>query len=150
MADKLKPTRWQQRFENFERAFALLQSVFTEKTTESLSALEREGVIQRFEYTFELAWKTLKDYLIYSGIQLEQVTPRAVIKAAFAANLITDGQGWIDMLEQRNQLYYAYDINNVMASIMPISQHHMHLLKALYIFLNDKIKASVKQSITEV
>lgn len=50
--------RWRQRFENFERAFRLLQEAF-EKDPSQMSDLEKEGVVQRFEYTFELAWKTL-------------------------------------------------------------------------------------------
>jgi len=60
--------RWRQRFENFERAFLLLREAF-EKDPAAMSDLEKEGAIQRFEYTFELAWKTLKDYLV----ALEQV-----------------------------------------------------------------------------
>ena len=55
--------RWRQRFENFERAFRLLREAF-EKDPAQMSDLEKEGVVQRFEYTFELAWKTLKDYLV--------------------------------------------------------------------------------------
>jgi hypothetical protein len=76
--------RWKQRFENFERAFRLLQEAF-EKAPAQMSDLEKEGVVQRFEYTFELAWKTLKDYLVYSGVVFDQITPRNVIKQAFAA-----------------------------------------------------------------
>ncbi|ELV05863.1 nucleotidyltransferase substrate binding protein, partial [Brachyspira hampsonii] len=52
--------RWKQRFYNFEKAFNLLKSVFEEKEINDLSLLEQEGVVQRFEYTYELAWKTLK------------------------------------------------------------------------------------------
>lgn len=70
-----------------------------EKDVDEMSDLEKEGVVQRFEYTFELAWKTLKDYLVYSGVVLDQITPRKVIKEAFAAKIIDDGQIWIDMLE---------------------------------------------------
>jgi nucleotidyltransferase substrate binding protein (TIGR01987 family) len=100
--------RWKQRFENFERAFRLLKEAFTQDLG-TMSDLEKEGAIQRFEYTFELAWKTLRDYLIYSGVAFDQITPRSVIKQAFAAKIIQDGQVWIDMLEQRNLMSHTYD-----------------------------------------
>ena len=71
--------------------------------------LEKEGVVQRFEYTFELAWKTLKDYLEASGLVISPVTPRQVIKEAFAAKVIADGTVWIKMLDNRNLLSHTYD-----------------------------------------
>ena len=71
--------RWKQRFENFERAYLLLREAF-EKDPAAMSDLEKEGVIQRFEYTFELAWKTLKDYLVYSGVVFDQITPRSGVR----------------------------------------------------------------------
>lgn len=55
--------RWQQRFQNFDRAFKLFQSALQERPLDAYSALEQEGIIQRFEYAYELAWKTMKDYL---------------------------------------------------------------------------------------
>ena|SRR3990167_1686772 len=105
----MKSTRWQQRFENFEKAFLLLNEPLKQKNPDKLSDLEKKGVIQRFEYTFELAWKTLKDYLEYDGIKISPITPREVIKQAFAANIISDGQTWINMAEDRNMTSRLYD-----------------------------------------
>ena len=96
--------RWKQRFENFQKAFGLLESAIKGP---SPSKLEKEGIIQRFEYTFELAWKTLRDYMRYGGIETN--LPREVIKEAFANGLITDGQAWMDMLEKRNLMAHTYD-----------------------------------------
>ncbi|HEY5585015.1 MAG TPA: nucleotidyltransferase substrate binding protein [Ruminiclostridium sp.] len=71
--------RWKQRFQNFDRAFLLLRSVFEEKDRGEFSQLEQEGIILRFEYTYELAWKTMKDYLLDNGIViLNEITPRNV------------------------------------------------------------------------
>jgi nucleotidyltransferase substrate binding protein (TIGR01987 family) len=64
---------------------------------------------QRFEYTLELTWKTVKDYLEQSGVVLSAVTPRQVIKDAFAARILDDGQTWIDMIDHRNLLSHTYD-----------------------------------------
>src|SRR4051812_26286112 len=86
--------RWRQRFESFERAFNLLTEALSLDLAK-MTALEREGTVQRFEFTFELAWKTIKDFLEYSGLVIEAGTPRAVLKAAFAAHLLVDGQTWI-------------------------------------------------------
>ena len=61
-----------------------------------MSDLEKEGLIQRFEYSYELAWKTMKDYLEEHGTNINPVTPRNVIKEAFSENIITDGQVWVE------------------------------------------------------
>lgn len=74
----------------------------------SRPAIVREGFVQRFEITFDLAWKTAKDFMEFEGLHI-QPTPRTIIKEAFAANIITDGQAFIDMLEARNLMSYRYD-----------------------------------------
>lgn len=100
--------RWMQRFQNFNRAVALLREPLV-RGVESLSDLEKEGMIQRFELALELAWKTIKDYMEHEGKVFIPVTPRNVIKEAFAAHILTDGQVWIDMLDERNLLSHTYD-----------------------------------------
>jgi nucleotidyltransferase substrate binding protein (TIGR01987 family) len=100
--------RWRQRFQNFDRAFILLREAL-ERGPGGLTSLEKEGTVHRFEYCFELAWKTLKDYLMESGVDVSPVTPRQVIKDAFAAKLLDDGQLWMDMLVERNLLAHTYD-----------------------------------------
>ena len=129
--------RWKQRFENFERAFLLLKEVF-QKDLAELSDLEKEGAIQRFEYSFELAWKTLKDYLIYSGVAFDQITPRSVIKQAFAAKIIKDGQTWIDMLEQRNLMSHTYDREVFDVVFGSISQRYVIALEQVFTWLKEK------------
>src|SRR4051794_29943256 len=100
--------RWRQRLQNYSRALSLLQAALAHGP-DVLNDLEKEGVVQRFEYTVELAWKVLKDYLEFSGLQLPSVTPKSVVKAAFAARILADGQLWIDMLDHRNLLSHKYD-----------------------------------------
>lgn len=99
-----KDTRWYQRFENLERAFSLLQDA---AGRQSLSDLEAEGMVQRFEYTFELAWKTLKDFLELQGFSVAY--PREVIKTAFQVGLIGMGDAWLEMLDRRNEAAHTYD-----------------------------------------
>jgi len=69
--------------------------------------LDRDEVIQRFEFTLELLWKTLKLLLAYQGI--ECASPRKGIKEAFRAGLIGDDEILLDMLEDRNRSFHIYD-----------------------------------------
>jgi nucleotidyltransferase substrate binding protein (TIGR01987 family) len=125
--------RWKQRFDNFDRAFVLLREV-CERGVASLSQLEREGAVQRFEFAFELAWKTLKDYLEENGVIVDPVTPRNVIKEAFAAKLLDDGQVWIDMLHHRNLLAHTYDFKTFEAALQTVEQHYFAAFDRLHEF----------------
>ncbi len=85
-------TRWLQRFANFNKALAKLTEVFDDRG-DDLSELEQEGMIQRFEYTFELAWKTLQDLLRYKGY-LDIAGPNPVLEQALKDGYLTDAEGW--------------------------------------------------------
>ncbi|MBI2095938.1 MAG: nucleotidyltransferase substrate binding protein [Candidatus Omnitrophica bacterium] len=93
-----------------------------------------DGTIQRFEFTFELAWKLLKNILAFQGV--EAATPRTAVKEAFRAGLIQDGQGWIDMLEDRNQTSHLYDEDKARTIFQKIITGHLNLLETLSIHLN--------------
>ena len=123
--------RWHYRFRNFSRAYTLLREA-TEPAVSELNQLEREGVIQRFEYTFELAWLTLKDRLEYDGVALATVTPRNVIREAFGARLIADGETWTDMLSDRNLMSHTYDFARFEAVIENIRNRYLGILDDLY------------------
>ena len=131
--------RWKQRFKNFERAFILLRSALEGHAPEEFNELELEGLVQRFEYTFELAWKTLKDRLEHSGIVLPQITPAAVIKSAFAAKLIEDGQAWMDMLKHRNLMSHTYDSAKFKEAVAAIRARYLNALDELYLLLKKEI-----------
>ena len=127
--------RWKQRFDNFDRAFALLREVH-ERGVDSLSQLEREGAIQRFEMAYELAWKTLRDYLAHIGIEVQPVAPREVIKAAFAARLLDDAKVWIDMMLERNQLAHNYDVTSFELALKAIDDHYFSAIERLHAALS--------------
>lgn len=101
--------RWFYRFENYKRAFSLLREAIDYMDGRELSQLEKEGVIQRFEYTMELAWKVMRDYLESENVVFEQITPKAVIREAFESRFVSDGQLWMDMLDARNLMSHSYD-----------------------------------------
>lgn len=100
--------RWKQRFDNYKKALFLLSDALKDGA-DKLSLLEKEGALQRFEFTFELAWKVMKDYLEEDGVVINPITPKNVIKQAFIAKIIENGQVWIDMLLSRNMMSHTYD-----------------------------------------
>jgi nucleotidyltransferase substrate binding protein (TIGR01987 family) len=129
--DNKKQIRWVQRLNNFQKAFNLLHQ--TVEKFSQLSDLEKEGMVQRFEYTFELAWKTLKDYQESKGY-LEKY-PRDVIKRAFETEAIDDGEIWLDMLENRNLMSHTYDeqvFEKVTSKI--VKEYHAQLRKLIVFF----------------
>lgn len=75
--------RWKQRFEHFDRALVLLREGL-DRQIDTMSALEKEGMVKRFKYVLELAWKTIKDYLEFSDTRIVPATSRQVVKEAFA------------------------------------------------------------------
>ncbi len=123
--------RWHYRFRNFSRAYTLLSEAL-EQDVEELNELEREGAIQRFEYTFQLAWLTLKDRLEYGGIVFTEVTPRNVIQQAFAAKLIDDAEVWIDMLVDRNLMSHTYDFARFQAVLTSVRSRYLPVLSDFY------------------
>ena len=133
----MEEIRWHYRFRNFSRAFHRFKEPL--ESSKALSDLEREGAIQRFKYTFELAWKLLKDYLEYSGVEIDKVTPRNVIKEAFAAKLIDDGNDWIDMLDARNDMSHMYDVRRFEEVEKKIRSCFLGLLEKLHEKLDAEI-----------
>ncbi len=129
-----KEIRWDQRFVNFEKAFNQLKNAV--ERIESLDNLAKEGLIQRFEYTFELAWKTLKDYLESNGIVTK--FPRETLKHAFQTELLENGETWLDMLEKRNLLAHTYDEKNFQKALETILNLYYPEMLKLYLFLKNE------------
>lgn len=102
----MKEIRWLQRFENFEKSLQNLDETIDCINKNGINKIYTMALIQAFEISFELGWKTIKDYLEYNGIKTD--TPRETIKEAFSMNLITDGQTWINMMESRNKTSHTY------------------------------------------
>jgi nucleotidyltransferase substrate binding protein (TIGR01987 family) len=126
--------RWLQRYAHLKKAVELLGEPIA-RGVENLSALEREGTAQRFEVAVELAWKTTKDYLEAQGMTLETTTPRAVVKAAFGAGVLRDGQAWIDMLVHRNLLAHTYSEDTLSAVVTEGQTRYLPALQELTTWL---------------
>jgi nucleotidyltransferase substrate binding protein (TIGR01987 family) len=113
--------RWKQRFSNFLRAFQTLTEAIELSQTRALTPLEQQGLIQSFEFTHELAWNVLKDYLTYQGIA-DLVGSRDASRSAFKNALIQDGDVWMKMIEARNQTSHTYNIEIAQAIVRSICQ----------------------------
>lgn len=100
--------RWQQRFSNYKKALLQLQSAVELSQQRALSNLEKQGVIQAFEFTHELAWNMLKDYLEDQGNQNVKGSKDAT-REAFKVDLIADGEQWMAMIQSRNISSHTYD-----------------------------------------
>lgn len=102
--------RWKERFTTYTKALSALDRALVQAAAraEEFTDLERDGVIQRFEFTVELAWKTLQDLLAARGYA-DVKGPRTVIKQAFHDGYIQDGHRWMQILESRNESVHLYD-----------------------------------------
>ncbi len=129
--------RWKQRFENFEKAYIILRDAL-DADFNDLSDLEKMGCIQAFEITFELSWKVMKDYLVYAGIEMIEISPRKVIQEAHAAGLIKDGEAWLDMLKNRNLTSYTYDEAHISDGVEMIEKNYLPHITALYAYLKEQ------------
>lgn len=122
--------RYEERKQDFNKA--------VERLKEALEIEENEividGAIHRFEFTFELAWKTMKDYLEYIGIIQGIGSPREIIKTAYENGIIRDGDNWIKMMLARNSLSHLYDEEKSREIYLEIKESYFKLLQEL----NDK------------
>ncbi|WP_341879629.1 nucleotidyltransferase substrate binding protein [Synechococcus sp. UW140] len=116
-SDERHDIRWIQRFDNFKRAFARLSEASELADQRDLSDLERQGLIQAFEFTHELAWNTFKDFLSARGSSQKLYGSKDATRAAFAAELIENGEAWMEMIKHRNESSHTYN-NDVAVKIM--------------------------------
>lgn len=120
--------RWLQRFASFEKALWQLKKGLEQPT---FTDLEREGLIQRFEYTFELAWKTMQDFLHFQGYDGVN-GPKKVIVQAAQDGYITDGHGWVAMLEDFLRTKHTYDEEIAEIIFTAVRQRYFQLLAILH------------------
>ena len=135
MADKNQDIRWQQRFINFNKAFDQL-SRFVSK--QHLNEMEEQGLIKAFEYTYELAWKTLQDLLKEKGY-LHIVGPKPVITQSFQDGYIADGKAWLVMHTARNLTSHSYDEETAREIIREIQLRFFKLFQQLKSRLEKEI-----------
>jgi nucleotidyltransferase substrate binding protein (TIGR01987 family) len=126
------------KFINFQKAFILLGERILILKNDPDNDLIQAGVIQTFEFTFELGWKLLKSYMSYKGIESD-FFPRNVIKLAFQNGVISNGQVWLEALESRNKTSHTYNgkfagqlSTNIIQSFYPAFEEIYNVIKTDY------------------
>ena len=104
----MQDIRWKQRFDNYSKALQNLSEARALSEERPLSKLEQQGLIQSFEFTHELAWKVLKDYLEDKGV-MDLVGSKDTTREAFKSGLLEKGEDWMDMIKARNQSSHTYN-----------------------------------------
>ena len=120
--------RWNQRFANYEKAFLKLKEGI-DLYAENANDLEKEGIIQRFEFTHELAWKVMKDFLQAKGI-IEIIGSSDATRLAFQNDLIQNGDVWMQMIESRNRTVHTYQ-----DTILEVE--YLKIVKDYYLVFSD-------------
>ncbi|KAB2953114.1 nucleotidyltransferase [Heliorestis acidaminivorans] len=127
-----KDVRWIQRFNNFAKALSQLQVAVELMNKRELSNLEKQGMIQAFEYTHELAWKTLKDFLENRG-NTELYGSRDATREAFKLGLLENGEVWMEMIKSRNITSHTYNEKTAEDVIMLIKEPYFEEFQKLRI-----------------
>jgi len=139
-----KDIRWIQRLSNFSSAYTLLRGELLHKNVDQFNQLEQEGLVQRFEYTFELMWKTMKDYLQAEEVEITIISPKNVIKAAGQSGLLeaadADGEVLLEMLESRNMLTHTYDFERFKAILEKIKKDYLAQIERVYKYFEGAVK----------
>jgi len=133
-----KDIRWKQRFQSFEKAFMQLRAAIEE---EGLNELEKNGLIQRFEFTIDLAWKVMKDFLEDKGF-LFRPSPKDTLRQAQQAGYIAYAQILIDGIELRNELSHDYNMEKFENAVTEVSEDIFPALELLYHFFIQEIQNS--------
>ena len=124
--------RWQQRFSNYRKALGTLRAAVDLSQKRGLSELEKQGLIQSFEYTYELGWNTQKDYLAFQGIA-DLSGARDTIREAFRLGIIQEGDTCMQMLKARNLSAHTYNEDTANQIVSAVCEKYLsafeHLLK---------------------
>lgn len=126
--------RWKQRFSSFLKAFEALHEAVLLTRERELTRLEKQGLIKAFEFTYEMAWNVLKDFLEYQGVS-GATGARDTFREALARGLISDGSKWMEMIPSRNATVHIYDdqiaeeiYQNILVDYYPLFQYLKELL----------------------
>ncbi len=132
-----KDIRWKQRFQNLQNAVFWLKEAVQRVADEPNDRILRSGLIQNFEFTFELSWKTMKDFLSEQGIEVK--SPKETLRQAIQLDLVHDGDSWMKALADRNITSHAYEEDEVQEVADAIASTYFPLINALIVTLRNEL-----------
>lgn len=132
--------RWKQRLHNFLKALSQLEQAVELTKKKELSDLEKQGLIQAFEFTHELAWNVMKDYFDYQGAAELITGSRDATREAFQKGLITNGDDWMDMIKSRNKTSHTYNLSVAQEIVSKIIGTYFTHLKNFSITMDERAK----------
>lgn len=124
--------RWEQKLQSYHKALNRLAEVVNEMDKRQLNDFEADGLIQRFEFTFELAWKLIKSYAEYQGTDKEIMGSRDAIRWAFENHLISDSATWMEMIKRRNDTSHTYDEDTAAEVVVRVKDSYYQAFVDLY------------------
>ena len=124
--------RWEQKLNNYRKALSRLAEVVNVMDSRQLNDFEADGLIQRFEFTFELAWKVMKSYAEYQGVDKEIMGSRDAIRWAFENKLIEDSDVWIEMIKRRNDTSHNYDEDTAADVVLRVKDSYLQAFVGFY------------------
>ncbi|MEQ9299314.1 MAG: nucleotidyltransferase substrate binding protein [Cyclobacteriaceae bacterium] len=139
--------RWHQRFSNFNKALSQLTNAVSISNDRGLSDLEEQGLIQAFEFTHELAWKTIKDFVEDQGT-VKIYGSKDATREAFQMGLITDGEGWMEMISSRNESSHTYNEKTADEISEKILNSYFHLFMTFKKKMEEIISGGKESKLT--
>ena len=116
--------RWEQKLNSYRKALNRLAEVVNVMKFRQLNDFEADGLIQRFEFTFELAWKLMKSYAEYQGTDKEIMGSRDAVRWAYENKLISDSDVWMEMIKRRNDTSHTYDENTAADVVLRVKDSY--------------------------
>lgn len=138
--------RWEQKLSSYRKALSRLAEVVNVMKIRQLNDFESDGLIQRFEFTFELAWKLMKSYAEYQGTDKELMGSRDAIRWAFENKLIKDSDVWMEMIKRRNDTSHTYDENTAADVVIRVKDAYFQAFVCFY----NKMKSLSSQKIEDL
>jgi nucleotidyltransferase substrate binding protein (TIGR01987 family) len=129
--------RWEQKLGSYRKALSRLAEVVNVAKVRQLNDFEADGMIQRFEFTFELAWKLMKSYAEYQGTDKEIMGSRDAVRWAFENKLIEDSDVWMEMIKRRNDTSHNYDEDAAADVIVCVKDVYFQAFVYFYQRMND-------------
>ena len=142
--------RWEQKLQSYHRALNRLAEVVNEMDKRQLNDFEADGLVQRFEFTFELAWKLIKSYVEFQGTDKEIMGSRDAVRWAFENHLISDSATWMEMIKRRNDTSHNYDENTAAEVVMRVKLSYFQAFVALYDEMNKLVSDTQNDLFSQV